>query len=91
MSTPALLSAAQVVQLARKEMQNAVEEEQNSAGGPHGMGNGLTPGITIDMSHRNIQTFPEEVVDIIKTELERYIRPWGLNAMDSIASDANRG
>jgi len=29
------------------------------------------PGITIDLGHRNIQHLPEEVIDIIKDEIER--------------------
>ncbi|RAL65383.1 hypothetical protein DID88_000951 [Monilinia fructigena] len=33
--------------------------------------NELKPGVTIDLSHKQIQKFPEEVVDIIKIELER--------------------
>jgi hypothetical protein len=33
---------------------------------------GLTvPGVTIDLSHKEILNLPEEVVDIIKRDLER--------------------
>lgn len=66
-------STAQVVALAKEAMQNALEENQTKSGGTAGITNELKPGITIDMSHKNIQRFPEEVVDIIKSELERYI------------------
>lgn len=69
-STPT--STAQVVALAKEAMQNALEENQTKSGGTAGITNELKPGITIDMSHKNIQRFPEEVVDIIKSELERY-------------------
>lgn len=72
MSTQIPISAAQVVSLAKEAMRNALEENQTKAGGTTGMTNELKPGITIDMSHKNIQRFPDEVVDIIKTELERY-------------------
>ncbi|OBT56344.1 hypothetical protein VE04_02464, partial [Pseudogymnoascus sp. 24MN13] len=65
------ISTAQVVALAREAMQNALEENQTKSGGTAGITNELKPGITIDMSHKNIQRFPEEVVDIIKSELER--------------------
>lgn len=65
-------STAQVVLLAKEAMQNALEENQTKSGGTTGITNELKPGITIDMSHKNIQRFPEEVVDIIKSELERY-------------------
>ena len=64
-------STAQVVALAREAMQNALEENQTKSGATAGITNELKPGITIDMSHKNIQRFPEEVVDIIKSELER--------------------
>jgi hypothetical protein len=66
-------STAQVVLLAKEAMQNALEENQTKSGGTAGITNELKPGITIDMSHKNIQRFPEEVVDIIKSELERYL------------------
>ncbi|KFY27895.1 hypothetical protein V493_03222 [Pseudogymnoascus sp. VKM F-4281 (FW-2241)] len=65
------ISTAQVVALAKEAMQNALEENQTKSGGTAGITNELKPGITIDMSHKNIQRFPEEVVDIIKSELER--------------------
>lgn len=36
---------------------------------------GLTvPGVTIDLSHKEILNLPEEVVDIIKRDLERCIQ-----------------
>ncbi|KFY87477.1 hypothetical protein V498_07148, partial [Pseudogymnoascus sp. VKM F-4517 (FW-2822)] len=64
-------STAQVVALAKEAMRNALEENQTKSGGTAGITNELKPGITIDLSHKNIQRFPEEVVDIIKSELER--------------------
>jgi hypothetical protein len=66
------ISAAQVVQLAREAMKNAVEENRTKAAEASGVSNELKPGVTIDLSHMKIQKFPDEVVDIIKTELERY-------------------
>lgn len=73
-STQIPISAAEVVLLAKEAMRNALEENQSKAGGTTGMTNELKPGITIDMSQKNIERFPEEVVDIIKSELERYAR-----------------
>jgi hypothetical protein len=67
------LSTAEVVALAREAMRDALEENKTKAGAVTGMSSELKPGITIDMSHKNIKKFPEEVVDIIKTELERYL------------------
>jgi hypothetical protein len=66
------LSTAEVVALAREAMRDALEENKTKAGAVTGMSSELKPGITIDMSHKNIKKFPE-VVDIIKTELERYL------------------
>lgn len=72
MNTQLPISAAQVVQLAKEAMKNALEENQTKAAEASGVSNELKPGVTIDLSHKNIQKFPDEVVDIIKTELERY-------------------
>ncbi len=68
------ISAAQVVVLAREAMKNALDENQTKAAEASGVSNELKPGVTIDLSHKQIQRFPEEVVDIIKNELERYFR-----------------
>lgn len=68
------LSAAEVIELAREAMKVAVEEHEKKSQDPEVIQQGLTvPGVTIDLSHKMIQIFPEEVVDIIKKELERYI------------------
>jgi hypothetical protein len=66
-------SAGQVVALAREAMKVALEENQTKAAEASGVSNELKPGVTIDLSHKQIQRFPEEVVDIIKNELERYV------------------
>jgi hypothetical protein len=67
------ISASEVVALAREAMRNALEENQTKAAEASGVSNELKPGVTIDLSHKQIQRFPEEVVDIIKNELERYV------------------
>jgi hypothetical protein len=66
------ISASEVVALAKEAMRNALEENQTKAAETSGVSNELKPGVTIDLSHKQIQKFPEEVVDIIKNELERY-------------------
>lgn len=73
LSTQTAISANQVVALAREAMKAAIEENQNKAAEASGVSTELKPGVTIDLSHKQIQRFPEEVVDIIKNELERYI------------------
>ncbi len=36
-----------------------------------GVSDSLKPGLTIDLSRKRIETLPDEIVDIIKDELER--------------------
>ncbi|KAI9054176.1 hypothetical protein LZ554_001347 [Drepanopeziza brunnea f. sp. 'monogermtubi'] len=71
LSTQIPISAGQVVALAQEAMKNAVEENRTKAAEASEVSNELKPGVTIDLSHKQIQKFPEEVVDIIKNELER--------------------
>lgn len=52
-------------------MKSALEENKTKAAEASAVSNALKPGVTIDLSHRGIQRFPDEVVDIIKNELER--------------------
>jgi len=66
------ISAGQVVALAREAMWNALDENQTKVADASDVSSELKPGVTIDLSHKSIQRFPEEVVDIIKNELERY-------------------
>lgn len=72
LSSGAPISAGQVVALAKEAMKNALYENETKAAEASGVSSDLKPGITIDLSHKQIQRFPEEVVDIIKHELERY-------------------
>ncbi|PFH60527.1 hypothetical protein XA68_10807 [Ophiocordyceps unilateralis] len=62
---------AQVIALARQAMQTALESEKNQAADVEAVGPGLRSGVTIDLSRKDIQKLPEEVVDIVKHELER--------------------
>ncbi|KAK6601046.1 Leucine-rich repeat-containing protein sog2 [Botrytis cinerea] len=64
-------SQGQVVALVRESMNKALEENIVKAAESSAVSNELKPGVTIDLSHRRIQRFPEEVVDIIKVELVR--------------------
>ncbi|KAJ4016608.1 RAM signaling network component [Fusarium irregulare] len=66
----ASMSAAQVISLAREAMQNAIESESQAAEAG-AVGTGLRTGVTIDLSRKGIQKLPDEVVDIVKGELER--------------------
>ena len=52
-------------------MKDALQHNESQAAEASGVSNELKPGVTIDLSRKNIQELPEEVVDIIKNELER--------------------
>ncbi|KAH6608034.1 hypothetical protein Trco_004347 [Trichoderma cornu-damae] len=62
-----ILTAAQVISLTRDAMRHALENESQAVD----VGPGLKSGVTIDLSRKGIQKLPEEVVDIVKNELER--------------------
>ncbi|KAI0181292.1 RAM signaling pathway protein-domain-containing protein [Hypoxylon sp. FL1284] len=71
LSAGAPLSAGQVIALATDAMNSALQENETQAAEASGVSTQLKPGVTIDLSRRNIQILPDEVVDIIKNELER--------------------
>ncbi|KAK3903870.1 RAM signaling pathway protein-domain-containing protein [Staphylotrichum tortipilum] len=64
------ISPNQVLALAREAMR-AAHENGAKAAEASGVSNTLKPGLTIDLSRKKIQTLPQEIVDIIKDELER--------------------
>ncbi|KAK1761212.1 RAM signaling pathway protein-domain-containing protein [Echria macrotheca] len=70
LSSTAPLSSGQVLALAREAMRVAHENEAKAAEA-NGVSDNLVPGLTIDLSRKGIETLPEEIVDIIKDELER--------------------
>lgn len=71
LTASAPIAASQVIVLAREAMKKAVEENESQAAEASGVSNELKPGVTVNLSHKNIQKLPEEVVDIIKDQLER--------------------
>ncbi len=71
LSTAPPLTSGQVLSLAREAMRVAHENEAKAAQAS-GFTDTLKPGLTIDLSRKRIETLPEEIVDIIKDELERY-------------------
>ncbi|KXX82287.1 Leucine-rich repeat-containing protein sog2 [Madurella mycetomatis] len=67
-------SPGQVLALAREAMRAARENEAKAAeasGVSNTLKTGLGYGLTIDLSRKRIQKLPEEIVEIIKDELER--------------------
>lgn len=71
LTASAPIAASQVIVLAREAMKKAIEENESQAAEASGVSNELKPGVTVNLSHKNIQKLPEEVVDIIKDQLER--------------------
>ncbi|GAB0133624.1 hypothetical protein EsDP_00002028 [Epichloe bromicola] len=69
-ASSSLTSPAQVIGLAREAMQTALESEGQAADAG-AVGTGLRSGVTVDLSRKGIQKLPEEVVDIVKDQLER--------------------
>ena len=65
------MAPSQVITLAKQAMRDALRDSDQQAGDAGGVGNDLKPGLTIDLSRKGIQKLPDEVVDIIKNELER--------------------
>lgn len=71
LSASSPMSSAQVIAHAREAMTAALQDNESQAAEASGVSNELKPGVTIDLSRLNIQYLPDEVVDIIKNELER--------------------
>lgn len=66
------IPGTRVVQLAREAMRLALAENTTKTAEASGDGpNVPVGGITIDLSHRQIQEFPDAVVDVIKDDIER--------------------
>lgn len=64
------LPPSQVVALARDALRSALESESQVAEASV-TGASLKPGVTVDLSRKNIQKIPDEMVNIVKNELER--------------------
>lgn len=64
-------SSDHVVKLAKDAVAAARQETQHSVDHAGNVKDSLRPGLTIDLGHQDIQRIPEEVVNIIKDEIER--------------------
>lgn len=73
LTASAPIAQSQVIVLARDAMKKAVEENQSQVAEASAVSSELKPGVTVNLSHKNIQKLPEEVVDVIKDQLERYV------------------
>lgn len=73
LTASAPITANQVVVLAKEAMKKALEENESQTGEASVVSSELKAGVTVNLSHKNIQKLPDEVVDIIKDQLERYV------------------
>ncbi|KAL4878538.1 RAM signaling pathway protein-domain-containing protein [Aspergillus karnatakaensis] len=65
------LSPEETIQLARRAVENGIQETKRSLAGSEAVSDVVKPKLTIDLGHSNISRIPEPVVDAIKDEVER--------------------
>ncbi|KAL4809023.1 RAM signaling pathway protein-domain-containing protein [Aspergillus unguis] len=65
------LTPDETIQLARRAVENGIQETKRSLAGSEAVGDVVKPKLTIDLGHSNISRIPEPVVDAIKDEVER--------------------
>ncbi|KAL2867925.1 putative cell morphogenesis protein Sog2 [Aspergillus lucknowensis] len=70
-SGPRLLSQEETIELARRAVENGIQETKRSLAGSEAVSDVVKPKLTIDLGHSNISRIPEPVVDTIKDEVER--------------------
>jgi hypothetical protein len=69
--TPTPISDDEVVALARQILLQSREDiDQRTEQAPRELQQ-QQPGITIDLGHKNIVRLPDEVIDVIRAEIER--------------------
>ncbi|KKK20017.1 RAM signaling pathway protein [Aspergillus rambellii] len=71
LSGPRLLSQEETIELARRAVDNGIQETKRSLEGSEAVSDVVKPKLTIDLGHSNIARIPERVVDAIKDEVER--------------------
>ncbi|PYH47476.1 putative cell morphogenesis protein Sog2 [Aspergillus saccharolyticus JOP 1030-1] len=68
---PRLLTTEETIELARRAVENGIQETKRSLAGSEAVTDVVKPKLTIDLGHSNISRIPESVVDTIKDEVER--------------------
>ncbi len=79
LTASAPLAASQVMALAKEAMRDALRDSDQQAGDASEVSSELKPGLTVDLSRKNIQKLPDEVVDIMMNKLERSVAPYTLH------------
>lgn len=70
-----VLPDSEVIALAKEAIAASREETRRSADDDGVTKELQQPGATIDLGHKTVSSLPEEVIDIIKDDIERYVLP----------------
>lgn len=65
------LTPEETLELFRQKVTDAHQDTQNALAGSEGVSEVVRPKLTLDLGHSNIARLPENVVDLIKAEVER--------------------
>lgn len=68
---PRQLTQEETIDLTREAVENGIHETKRSLAGDGTVSEVVRPKLTIDLGHSHIVRIPEQVVDIIKDEVER--------------------
>jgi hypothetical protein len=69
---PKPISDDEVVALAKAAFEHSRQDINHRAAAETPRELQQQPGITIDLGHKNIARLPDEVIDVIRDEIERY-------------------
>lgn len=68
-----ILSHEDTIELARHAVESGIQDTKRSLAGSEAVTDVVKPKLTIDLGHSHISRIPDQVVDIIKDEVERYV------------------
>lgn len=67
------MSHEDTIELARHAVESGIQDTKRSLAGSEAVTDVVKPKLTIDLGHSHISRIPDQVVDIIKDEVERYV------------------
>jgi len=70
-SEPTLLTLEETTELFKSKVEDARQDTEHALGGNEDVSEAVRPKLTLDLGHSKIARLPENVVDIIKAEVER--------------------
>ena len=71
------LSVSETIAITRNVVE-AARREQESLNGDENVGEAVKLSLTVDMGRKGIESLPEEVVHILKRDVERYAKKQGV-------------